>query len=249
MNILKYEIPKEYQNRNDVLVCHYCTAHLGFLAVILLALGLFSGTGLTISCLTSDNMYVLEKLSLLVLSIGVGALGAAGGWLAVKYMKNWTVIFHENGIWHRNLMGKIYNFTDAEVKGYTITNGPKYYFITLCTKSKRMWINSYSSNYHQVKKLVQQKYQEWNRYAEAMNNDKIEIIYSVKLTAIGNDEAAVIKTYRDMTGLGIKEARDKVVSAPCVLMETVRQEEAETYKKTLEGCGATVTILERPSLA
>jgi len=51
-----------------------------------------------------------------VLDIGVGALGVAGGWMVVKYMKNWTVIFHENGIWHRDLMGKIYSFTDAEVK-------------------------------------------------------------------------------------------------------------------------------------
>ncbi len=62
-------------------------------------------------------------------------------------------------------MGKIYNFTDAEVKWYTITNGPNHYFITLCTKSKRMWINSYSPNYRQVKKLVWQKYQEWEHYA------------------------------------------------------------------------------------
>lgn len=161
MNILKYEIPKEFQNRNDVLVCHYCTSYLGSLAVILFVLGLFSGIGLTIMCLASDNMYVLEKLSLLVLSVGVGALGAAGGWLAVKYMKNWTVIFHEKGIWYRNLIGKIYNFTDEEVKWYTMTNGPKHYFITLGTDSKRIWINHYSSNYRQAKQLIQQKYQEW----------------------------------------------------------------------------------------
>lgn len=118
-----------------------------------------------------DNMYVLEKLFLLVLSIGVGALGVAGGCLAVKYMKNWTVIFHEKGIWHRNLMGKIYNFTDEEVKWYTITNGPKHYFITLGTDSKRIWINSYSSNYRQAKQLIQQKYQEWEHYAEENNNE------------------------------------------------------------------------------
>ncbi len=66
MNILKYEIPQEYRNRNDVLVCHYCTLELGFLAAILFVLGLFSGTRLTIGCLTGDNMYVLEKMSLLV---------------------------------------------------------------------------------------------------------------------------------------------------------------------------------------
>lgn len=171
MNILKYEIPQEYQNRNDVLVCHYCTLYLGVLAVIFFVFGLFLGTGLTINCLTSDNMYVLEKLFLLVLSIGVGALGVAGGCLAVKYMKNWTVIFHEKGIWHRNLMGKIYNFTDEEVKWYTITNGPKHYFITLGTDSKRIWINSYSSNYRQAKQLIQQKYQEWEHYAEENNNE------------------------------------------------------------------------------
>ncbi len=170
MNILKYEIPQEYQNRNDVLVCHYCTLELGFLAVILFVLGLFSGTGLTIGCLTSDNMYVLEKLSLLVLSIGAGIFCAAMGWLAVQYMKNWTVIFHANGIWHRNLMGKIYNYTDAEIKWYTITNGPKHYCITLGTASKRVRINRYSPNYGQAKKLVQQKYQEWERYVEKVDS-------------------------------------------------------------------------------
>ena len=244
MNILKYEIPQEYQNGNDVLVCHYCTWKLGFPAVILFVLGLFSGTGLTVSCLTGDNMYVPERLSLLILSIGTGVFCAAMGWLAVKYMKNWTVIFHENGIWYRNLTGKIYNYTDAEIKWYTITNGPKHYCITLGTASKRMWINRYSPNYRQAKELVQQKYQEWERYAEKIDIKKNEINYSVKLTAIGNDEVAVIKTYRDMTGLGVKEARDRVVAVPCILLETSSPEEAELYKTTLEECGATVNILE-----
>jgi len=244
MKLLKYEIPQEYQNRSDVLVCHYCTLECGFLAVILFVFGLFFGTGLTIGCLTSNNMYLSEKLALLVLSIGVGVFAVAMGWLFVKYMKNWTVIFHEDGIWHRSLMGEVYNYTDAEVKWYIITNGPKHYCITLGTEPKRVRINHYSPNYRQAKKLVQQKYQTWERYVGEIAVGKNEIIYSVKLTAIGNDEASVIKTYRDMTGLGIKEARDRVVSAPCVLLKTVSQEEAELYKTSLEECGATVSILE-----
>lgn len=80
------------------------------------------------------------------------------------------------------------------------------------------------------------------------HTDNVEeaICYLVELTAIGSDEVSVIKTYRDMTGLGIKEARDKVVAVPCILLETIWQEEAQLYKETLEGCGATIKISESP---
>jgi len=80
------------------------------------------------------------------------------------------------------------------------------------------------------------------------HTDNVEeaICYLVELTAIGSDEVSVIKTYRDMTGLGIKEARDKVVAAPCILLETIWQEESQLYKEALEGCGATVKVSESP---
>ncbi|MBQ1171175.1 MAG: hypothetical protein IIX48_01075 [Lachnospiraceae bacterium] len=160
MHVLNYEIPQEYQNRSDVLVCHYCIWWYGFLAVILFALGLFFSIGMIIACMTSDNMYVLEKLSLLVFFIGVGALCEAMGWLFVKYMKNWTVIFYENGIWYRSVKGEVYNYTDAEIKWYVITDGPKHYCITLVTETKKVYINQYSPNYHPAKNLVRQKYKE-----------------------------------------------------------------------------------------
>ncbi len=66
--------------------------------------------------------------------------------------------------------------------------------------------------------------------------------YYVELTTIGNDTNSVIKTYRDMTGLGLKEAKDKVEAAPCVLLESTSREDAERYKTALETCGATVNI-------
>lgn len=66
--------------------------------------------------------------------------------------------------------------------------------------------------------------------------------YNLELTTIGNDANSVIKTYRDMTGLGIKQAKDKVESAPCVILETTSMEEAERYKTALEACGAAINI-------
>ncbi len=66
--------------------------------------------------------------------------------------------------------------------------------------------------------------------------------YKLELTAIGNDANSVIKTYRDMTGLGLKQAKNKVESAPCVILETTSTEEAERYKTALEKCGAAVNI-------
>jgi len=69
-----------------------------------------------------------------------------------------------------------------------------------------------------------------------------KISYNLELTTIGNDANLVIKTYRDMTGLGLKQVKDKVESAPCVLLETASMEEAKRYKTALEACGAAVNI-------
>ncbi len=69
-----------------------------------------------------------------------------------------------------------------------------------------------------------------------------KICYILELKEPGNDVGSVIKTYRDITGLGLKDAKDKVEAAPCVLLETTSIEDAEHYKVTLEACGATVNI-------
>ena len=55
-------------------------------------------------------------------------------------------------------------------------------------------------------------------------------------------KVAVIKAVRAITGLGLKEAKDKVESAPCVLKEGASKDEAEDFKKQLEEAGATVEI-------
>ena len=64
----------------------------------------------------------------------------------------------------------------------------------------------------------------------------------IHLTDVGDKKVDVIKAVRAITGLGLKEAKDKVESAPCVLKEGVSKEEADDFKKQLEEAGATVEL-------
>lgn len=66
--------------------------------------------------------------------------------------------------------------------------------------------------------------------------------FDVILSAIGANKVAVIKAVRTATGLGLKEAKDIVESAPATIKEAVSKEESETLKKSLEEAGASVEI-------
>lgn len=55
--------------------------------------------------------------------------------------------------------------------------------------------------------------------------------FNVELTSFGANKVAVIKAVREITGLGLKEAKDMVEGAPSVLKEAVSKEEAEELKK------------------
>ncbi|MGP4123154.1 MAG: 50S ribosomal protein L7/L12 [Sodalis sp. (in: enterobacteria)] len=66
--------------------------------------------------------------------------------------------------------------------------------------------------------------------------------FEVVLSAIGANKVAVIKAVRSATGLGLKEAKDLVESAPATLKESMSKDDAETLKKTLEEAGASVEV-------
>ncbi|ATM87726.1 50S ribosomal protein L7/L12 [Yersinia massiliensis] len=66
--------------------------------------------------------------------------------------------------------------------------------------------------------------------------------FNVVLASFGDNKVAVIKAVRGATGLGLKEAKDLVESAPAVLKEGVNKDEAESLKKELEAAGAAVEI-------
>jgi len=66
--------------------------------------------------------------------------------------------------------------------------------------------------------------------------------FDVVLTAAGGQKIQVIKVVRAVTGLGLKEAKDLVDSAPKPVKEGVNQEEADSIKSQLEEAGATVEL-------
>lgn len=66
--------------------------------------------------------------------------------------------------------------------------------------------------------------------------------FTVELKEAGGNKIGVIKAVREVTTLGLKEAKDLVESAPKVVKENVAKEEAETMKKKLEAAGAKVEL-------
>ncbi|NBT28700.1 MAG: 50S ribosomal protein L7/L12 [Gammaproteobacteria bacterium] len=66
--------------------------------------------------------------------------------------------------------------------------------------------------------------------------------FDVMLTGFGDKKVGVIKAVRGVTGLGLKEAKDLVESAPAAIKEGVSKDEAEDIKKQLEEAGGTVEV-------
>ena len=66
--------------------------------------------------------------------------------------------------------------------------------------------------------------------------------FDVELTSAGDQKIKVIKVVREVTGLGLKEAKELVDGAPKVLKEGVAKEDAEAMKAKLEEVGAKVTL-------
>ena len=76
--------------------------------------------------------------------------------------------------------------------------------------------------------------------AGAAEEEKTE--FNIELTEVGAEKVKVIKVVREITGLGLKEAKDAVDGAPKVIKEGASKAEAEDAKKKLEEAGAKVTL-------
>ena len=76
--------------------------------------------------------------------------------------------------------------------------------------------------------------------AGAAAEEKTE--FDVELTEVGSEKIKVIKVVRDVTGLGLKEAKEAVEGAPKVLKEAVSKAEAEDIQKKFEEVGAKITL-------
>ncbi len=66
--------------------------------------------------------------------------------------------------------------------------------------------------------------------------------FDVELTSAGSSKINVIKVVREITGLGLKEAKAKVDEAPSIIKEAASKEDADAIKEKLEAAGATVTL-------
>ena len=66
--------------------------------------------------------------------------------------------------------------------------------------------------------------------------------FNIELTGVGDKKINVIKVIREITSLGLKEAKELADGAPSVVKEDSPKEEAEEIKKKLEDAGATVTL-------
>lgn len=71
---------------------------------------------------------------------------------------------------------------------------------------------------------------------------EVQTSFTVEITAAGDNKIAVIKAVREITQLGLKDAKDLVDAAPKAVKENVGKDDAEAMKKQLEEAGATITL-------
>ncbi|WMY97725.1 MAG: 50S ribosomal protein L7/L12 [Arsenophonus sp.] len=82
---------------------------------------------------------------------------------------------------------------------------------------------------------------------ETTNVEKVEkkeekTEFNIILSNMGSNKISTIKAIRTITGLGLKEAKDMVESAPVTIKESVNKEESEKIKKIIEEAGASVEL-------
>ena len=78
--------------------------------------------------------------------------------------------------------------------------------------------------------------------SDADSGDSADATVSVVLTDVGDKKIQVLKVVREITGLGLKEAKEIVDSAPKAIKEDLSKEEAEEMKKKIEEQGAKVEV-------
>lgn len=77
---------------------------------------------------------------------------------------------------------------------------------------------------------------------EGEDDNEEQSSFNVELKSVGDQKIAVIKAIKEILGLGLKEAKDMTDSAPTMIKEGVKKEEAEEMKKKIEDAGGTVTL-------
>lgn len=102
-------------------------------------------------------------------------------------------------------------------------------------------LSQYLEEVHGIKPAgASVQYQEQTQVEPKQVEEKTE--YDVTLESFGDQKISVIKVIRVLTGLGLKEAKDLVESAPVKVREGVAKADAESLKSQLEAAGATASV-------
>ena len=185
MKLMHYKIPYEYQ-KCSIIHCHYCILTYAYYMMCLIIPGIVM-TGflfflfgmflnsektrdycsllsnakeireyyllLTDPKITGDIFlfFIMSGMCLLVIVLGC--------WIGC-YMKNFTVIFHNSGVWYRDILGRVYQYRDEEVLGYTEHGNlrKRYKYFTIHTKNKKISVKRASADYDKAVNLIRKKY-------------------------------------------------------------------------------------------
>ncbi|VFP83488.1 50S ribosomal protein L7/L12 [Buchnera aphidicola] len=82
-----------------------------------------------------------------------------------------------------------------------------------------------------------------NQKISTESNKEEKVSFTVKLMTIGPNKVSIIKIIRSTTGLGLKESKDLVESAPTIIKENITKENADSLHKMLIDAGATAEII------
>ena len=99
-----------------------------------------------------------------------------------------------------------------------------------------------TANMLEISELIKDIEDKFNVSAAAEGAAEEKSDFKVELTATGDKKIAVIKVIREITSLGLKEAKELADGAPSVVKDSAPKEEAEELKAKLEEAGATVTL-------
>lgn len=148
------KIPKGYQKRKDILVCRYFNWFYGFFTLLCVFFSLFSFKLIWDKMLQKDEgyAYLLHPVT------GVSAGFMVGAIVLFCIMKNKLVIFDQEGIYYRNLFGRVYRFSNDEIEGCMISSAYRHDYVVICTKKKSILMGVTAGNYYPAKKYVRKKY-------------------------------------------------------------------------------------------
>lgn len=130
-------------------------------------------------------------------------------------------------------MGEIPLMTD---NGTFVINGTERVIVSQLHRSPGVFFDSDKGKTHSSGKVL------YNARIIPYRGSWLDFEFDVILKAAGANKVAVIKAVRGATGLGLKEAKDLVESAPAALKEGVSKDDAEALKKALEEAGAEVEV-------